>query len=64
MFGEYFEDPMEQDALLGVLALMSDMYAYPASQIANSLRRAWYEDNEGSTTSMGNVDLGQLAIPT
>jgi len=59
MFGEYFEDPMEQDALLGVLALMNDRYAYPTSQIVNSLRRAWYSSNEDdSTTSIGNMDLG------
>lgn len=58
MFGEYFEDPMEQDALLGVLALMSDRYAYPTSQIVNSLRRAWYSNEERPTTSISNMDLG------
>jgi len=58
MFGEYFEDPIEQDALLGVLALMSDTYAYPTTQITNSLRRAWYSKEEGSTTSISNMDVG------
>lgn len=58
MFGEYFEDPIEQDALLGVLALMSDRYAYPTSQIANSLRQAWYNTEDGSIVSGGNMNMG------
>jgi len=58
MFGEYFEDSMEQDALLGVLGLMSDRYAYPTSQIVSSLRRAWYSNDERPTTSISNMDLG------
>lgn len=58
MFGEYFENSTEQDALLGVLSLMSNRYAYPTGQIANALRRAWYNNEESSSTSFGNMDLG------
>lgn len=45
MFGEYFENPAEQEALLGLLSLMSSRHAYPTHQIANSLRRAWSTDD-------------------
>lgn len=45
MFGEYFDDPTEQEALLGILSLMSSRHAYPTHQIANSLRRAWNTDD-------------------
>lgn len=48
MFGEYFEDPVEQEALLGILSLMSSRHAYPTHQIANSLRRAWNQDDTHS----------------
>lgn len=48
MFGEYFEDPAEQEALLGLLSLMSSRHAYPTHQIANSLRRAWNIDDAHS----------------
>lgn len=45
MFGEYFDDPAEQEALLEILSLMSSRHAYPTHQIANSLRRAWNADD-------------------
>lgn len=48
MFGEYFEDRVEQDALLGVLALISSRHAYPTHHIANSLRSAWSANEESS----------------
>lgn len=57
MFGEYFEGPAEQMALLGVLSLMSNRYAYPTNQIANSLRRAWYSSEETSPPWFGVVDV-------
>ncbi|KAK5938603.1 hypothetical protein PMZ80_008793 [Knufia obscura] len=57
MFGEYFEAPAEQDALLGVLALMNDRYAYPTSQIANALQHAWSNNKEESTVSGDNLEL-------
>ncbi|KAK5072222.1 hypothetical protein LTR64_003995 [Lithohypha guttulata] len=51
MFGEYFDDLREQTALLGVLELMHNRYAYPTSQIAQSLKRAWHnEDLEGTSS--------------
>lgn len=52
MFGEYFEEPREQMALLGVLDLLHNRYAYPTSQIAHSLRKAWYHENVDAVTSM------------
>lgn len=56
MFGEYFEDPIEQDALLGVLALMHNRYAYPTNQIAKSLRRAWNNEELEKMSSAAFFD--------
>lgn len=56
MFGEYFDDPIEQDALLGVLALMHNQYAYPTNQIAKSLRRAWNNEELEKMSSAAFFD--------
>ncbi|KAK5102257.1 hypothetical protein LTR70_010448 [Exophiala xenobiotica] len=61
LFGEYFEDPVERNALLGVLSLMIQRYNYyPTAQIANSLRQAWLLDEHemASSTSISSMDLG------
>ena len=60
MFGEYFDDPIEQDALLGVLALMHNQYAYPTKQIAQSLRRAWNSDELERITSASFFDMDMV----
>lgn len=54
MFGEYFEEPREQIALLGVLDLMHDRYAYPTTQIALSLQKAWYHEDVDAVTSVAS----------
>lgn len=63
IFGEYFVDQDEQDALLEILALMTNRHAYPTRRIADSLKKAWNrEDVAGdkiySPTSIGHVEAG------
>lgn len=64
VLGEYFEEPDEQDALLGILALMADRHAYPMHRIASSLKRAWNRedaivfDESASVVSINHMDTG------
>lgn len=48
LFGEYFDDPAERNALLGVLSFMIQRYNYyPTTQIASLLQQSWLaDDNE------------------
>ncbi|KAK5058543.1 hypothetical protein LTR84_010806 [Exophiala bonariae] len=39
--GDYFEDPLEQDALLGVLDEMETRHAWPAGNTRQLLKEAW-----------------------
>lgn len=41
MCGDYFEDPLEQEALLGLLDEMETVHAWPAGDTRQALREAW-----------------------
>lgn len=65
LFGEYFEDPKERNALLGVLSLMIQRYNYyPTAQIANSLSQSWLAEDieDASAASISNMELGRQGL--
>ncbi|KAL6228893.1 hypothetical protein BDW75DRAFT_250499 [Aspergillus navahoensis] len=43
LYGEYFTDQVERDALLGVIERMKDMRAWPLKRGVERLERAWRE---------------------
>lgn len=41
LYGEYFTDPVERDALVDVINKTKDIHAWPMKNTRNSLERRW-----------------------